>query len=88
MRSPCILFLFQRADGCAQTAEEVAPGSTIAALQQNFRALPELAAMQTDAHRRRSDYQPKSYALKKAMKCVISTGAGRVMTSGHQTTRF
>jgi len=52
--------------GCAQAAEEVAPGSTIAELQQKlFARFPKLAAMEKSTLIAVGvDYQPKTYALK------------------------
>ena len=57
---------FKDLTGCAQTAEEVAPGGTIADLQQKLLArFPKLAAMQNSTLIAVGvDYQPKTYALK------------------------
>jgi len=52
--------------GCAQTVEALAPGSTIAELQQKlFARFPKLATMRNSMLVAVGvDYQPKSYALK------------------------
>ena len=57
---------FKDLTGCAQTAEELPPGSTIAGLQQKlFVRFPKLAAMQNSTLAAVGvDYQPKTYALK------------------------
>jgi molybdopterin converting factor small subunit len=56
---------FKELTGCAQVVEEVAPGSTIAELQQIlFARFPKLASMQNSALIAVGvDYQPKTYAL-------------------------
>ena len=56
---------FKELTGCAQTAEEVAPGITIAELQQKlFARFPKLAAMQNSTLIAVGvDYQPKTYEL-------------------------
>lgn len=56
---------FKDLTGCAQTAEEVAPGSTIADLQQKLLArFPKLAALQNSTLIAVGvNYQPKSYVL-------------------------
>jgi molybdopterin converting factor small subunit len=57
---------FKELTGCAQVAEEVAPGSTIAELQRKlFARFPKLAAMEKSTLVAVGvDYQPKTYALK------------------------
>lgn len=57
---------FKDLAGCSETSEEVAPGSTIADLQQRiFARFPKLAAMEKSMLVAVGvDYQPKSYALK------------------------
>ena len=57
---------FKDLTGCAQAVEEVAPGSTIAELQQKlFARFSKLAAMEKSTLIAVGvDYQPKSYALK------------------------
>jgi molybdopterin converting factor small subunit len=57
---------FKDLAGCAQTTEELAPGCTIAELQQKlFARFPKLAAMQKSMLVAVGvDYQPKTYALK------------------------
>jgi molybdopterin converting factor small subunit len=57
---------FKELTGCAETTEDVAPGSTLAELQQKLGArFPKLAAMQNSTLIAVGvDYQPKSYALK------------------------
>lgn len=57
---------FKDLAGCAQATEEVAPGSTIAELQQKlFARFPKLSAMQKSMLVAVGvDYQPKTYALK------------------------
>ena len=57
---------FKDLAGCAQTTEEIAPGNTIAELQQKlFVRFPKLAAMQKSMLVAVGvDYQPKTYALK------------------------
>jgi len=56
---------FKDLTGCAQTAEEVASGSTIAELQQKlFARFPRLAAMQNSTLIAVGvDYQAKNYVL-------------------------
>ena len=56
---------FKDLTGCAQTTEEIAPGETIAELQQQLGArFPKLATMQNSTLIAVGvDYQPKSYAL-------------------------
>lgn len=56
---------FKELTGCATTAEEVVPGSTIAELQRQLGArFPKLAAMQNSTLIAVGvDYQPKTYAL-------------------------
>ena len=56
---------FKELTGCATTAEEVAPGGTLAELQQQLGArFPKLAAMQNSTLIAVGvDYQPKTYAL-------------------------
>lgn len=56
---------FKDLTGCAQTAEEVVPGSTIADLQEKLGArFPKLAAMQNSTLIAVGvDYQPKTYVL-------------------------
>ena len=57
---------FKELTGCAQTAEPLAPGGTIAdLLAQLFVRFPKLAAMQNSTLIAVGvDYQPKTYALK------------------------
>ena len=57
---------FKELTGCTQVAEEIAPGGTIAELQQKlFARFPKLAAMQNSTLIAVGvDYQPKTYALK------------------------
>ena len=57
---------FKELTGCAQTAEEVAAGSTIADLLRRLSArFPKLSAMQNSTLIAVGvDYQPKTYALK------------------------
>ena len=57
---------FKELTGCAQTTEEVAPGSTIADLLQRLIArFPKLGAMQNSTLIAVGvDYQPKTYVLK------------------------
>jgi molybdopterin converting factor small subunit len=57
---------FKDLTGCAQTVEALAPGSTIAELQQKlFARFPKLAEMKNSMLVAVGvDYQPKSYALK------------------------
>ena len=57
---------FKDLAGCAQATEEVAPGSTIAELQQSlFARFPKLSAMRNSMLVAVGvDYQPKTYALK------------------------
>ena len=57
---------FKELSGCAHTVEEIAPGSTIAELQQKlFVRFPKLAAMQNSTLVAVGvDYQPKTYELK------------------------
>lgn len=57
---------FKDLAGCAQTAEALAPGSTIADLQQRlFARFPKLDGMQNSMLVAVGvDYQPKTYALK------------------------
>lgn len=57
---------FKDLTGCAQTTEEVAPGSTIAELQQKLLVrFPKMAAMEKSTLVAVGvDYQPKTYALK------------------------
>ena len=56
---------FKDLTGCAQTAEEVTPGSTVADLQQKlFARFPKLAALQNSTLIAVGvNYQPKSYVL-------------------------
>jgi molybdopterin converting factor small subunit len=56
---------FKELTGCAQTGEEVAPGSTIAELQQKlFTRFPKLVPMRNSTLIAVGvDYQPKTYAL-------------------------
>jgi molybdopterin converting factor small subunit len=57
---------FKDLTGCAQAVEEVAPGCTLAELQQKlFARFPKLAAMEKSTLVAVGvDYQPKTYALK------------------------
>jgi len=57
---------FKDLGGCAQATEEVAPGSTIAELQQKlFARFPKLSAMQKSMLVAVGvDYQPRTYVLK------------------------
>ncbi|HEY0551487.1 MAG TPA: MoaD/ThiS family protein [Verrucomicrobiae bacterium] len=57
---------FKELTGCAQAVEEVAPGSTIAELQQKlFARFPKLVAMEKSTLIAVGvDYQTKTYALK------------------------
>lgn len=57
---------FKELTGCAQTTEDVAPGATIAALQEKLGArFPKLAAMQKSTLIAVGvDYQDRNYALK------------------------
>ena len=56
---------FKDLTGCAQTAEEILPGATLAELQQQLGArFPKLNAMQNSTLIAVGvDYQPKTYAL-------------------------
>jgi len=56
---------FKDLTGCAQAAEDVAPGSTIADLQrQLFARFPKLAAMRNSMLVAVGiDYQPRNYVL-------------------------
>jgi molybdopterin converting factor small subunit len=57
---------FKELTGCAQTVEEIVPGSTIAELQQKlFVRFPKLVSMQNSTLIAVGvDYQPKTYALR------------------------
>ena len=57
---------FKELTGCAQAVEEIAPGGTLAELQQKLGVrFPKLATMQNSTLIAVGvDYQPKTYALK------------------------
>lgn len=57
---------FKDLTGCAHVVEEIAPGGTIAELQQKlFARFPKLVAMQNSTLIAVGvDYQPRTYALK------------------------